>query len=104
MRRCLYLIRTRKLHELCRQADKKLNTRNGVNVDTIDALDYLRTFVTPLVNGDSKEELDHFKQLCAHLCLSQDTTTTKKDYITKNSQGLCVLLHILFIFCKTIMY
>ncbi|GAA5806192.1 hypothetical protein HPULCUR_011722 [Helicostylum pulchrum] len=83
MRRCLYLIRTRKLYELCKQAERKLDTSNQVSADTLYALDYLRKYVTPLVNGDSKDELNHFKKLCAHLCLSEDNLPKNGSYKTK---------------------
>ncbi|GAA5813656.1 hypothetical protein MFLAVUS_007141 [Mucor flavus] len=81
-RRCLYLIRTRKLHELCKRAERKSGTSNRVSADTLYALDYLRKYVTPLVNEDSKDELNHFKKLCAHLCLSEDNLPKNDSYKT----------------------
>ncbi|EPB83057.1 hypothetical protein HMPREF1544_10194 [Mucor circinelloides 1006PhL] len=61
VRQCLFLLRTRKLNELCKQADA-----------TLQALDYLRTFVAPIVDHDNKEEVDIFKKLCTHLCILED--------------------------------
>lgn len=85
VRRCLYLIRTRKLFELCREADIKFNVkgqplhRSEISHDTLKALEYLRRYVTPLVNHESKEEVQHFKYLCSHLCLLEDTSEVKKS-------------------------
>lgn len=87
IRRCKYLLRTQKLHELCKQADKKYSPCD-VNQDTLHALEYLRLYVTPLVNYENKEEFKHFKQLCTHLCLSQDNDITKSDsYSSKSTIG-----------------
>lgn len=81
VRKCLYLIRTRKLYELCKQADMMMHFKghllqpqnsSTVSKETKEALDYLRNKVAPLVNHGSKEEVNRFRQLCTHLCLSQD--------------------------------
>ncbi|KAI8332241.1 muskelin-like protein [Chlamydoabsidia padenii] len=62
LRRSIYLIRTQQLKEIC------MNTSSN----TMDALDYLQTKLTPLVNYDNQDEVDQFRQLCTHLCLSSE--------------------------------
>lgn len=56
-----------------------------MNQDILYALKYLRLYVTPLVNYDNKEEVKHFKQLCTHLCLSQDNAIMKSDINSSKS-------------------
>jgi hypothetical protein len=50
----------------------------------MEALDYLQTKLTPLVNHDNQDEVSHFRQLCTRLCLSSennacDGATGEKD-------------------------
>ncbi|KAI8641733.1 Muskelin N-terminus-domain-containing protein, partial [Parasitella parasitica] len=77
VRQCLFYLRTRKLNELCKQADtfKEQVSRKDTSQFTIQALDYLRTFVAPIVDHDSKEEVDTFKKLCTHLCILEDDSS-----------------------------
>ncbi|CEG84146.1 hypothetical protein RMATCC62417_17991 [Rhizopus microsporus] len=73
VRKCIYLIRARKLYEMC---DKKLHINgerlelnSNMRKDTIDALNYLRNYILPLVDHENREEVAQFKQLCSHLCV-----------------------------------
>ncbi|KAG2204661.1 hypothetical protein INT47_011956 [Mucor saturninus] len=85
VRRCQYLLRAQKLHELCKQRYQKYD-QHDINKDTQNALEYLRRHVTPLVNHENKEEIEHFKQLCMELCISQDNNDTKS--VTYSSQSI----------------
>lgn len=85
VRRCQYLLRAQKLHELCKQRCQKYD-QHDINKDTQNALEYLKHRVTPLVNYENKEEIEHFKQLCMELCISQDTNNTKS--VTYSSQSI----------------
>jgi hypothetical protein len=57
----------------------------------MEALEYLRKYVTPMVDNHSKEEVGQFRRLCTHLCLSEDTAvasgSTSHDFLMKSSEG-----------------
>ncbi|KAG0188949.1 Muskelin 1, intracellular mediator containing kelch motif [Apophysomyces sp. BC1034] len=77
VRRCLYLIRIQKLRELCSQAAQKGKLVDGrVSSYTLCALDYLQNKVTPLVNHTREDEVRELHELCAHLCVSDETMNT----------------------------
>ncbi|KAI8359968.1 Muskelin N-terminus-domain-containing protein [Blakeslea trispora] len=65
VRRCLYLLRTRELRELC---SKNKNCCHS----TTEILKYLRDNISPIVNHDDMEEVSEFKSLCADICLSMN--------------------------------
>ncbi|KAI8060871.1 Muskelin N-terminus-domain-containing protein [Gongronella butleri] len=63
LRQSMYLVRMQHLKEMCiASSDDSL----------LEALDYLRSRLTPLVNHDNAQELYEFRQLCARLCLSSE--------------------------------
>ncbi|CEP10390.1 hypothetical protein [Parasitella parasitica] len=77
VRQCLFYLRTRKLSEMCNQADacKEQAPQKDISQFTVHALVYLRTFVTPIVDHDIKDELETFKKLCTHLCTLEDDSS-----------------------------
>jgi hypothetical protein len=90
----LYLLRTRKLSELCKQADGQLVFKGqpighrSLTHETMQALDYLRQYVTPIIDYENKEEVEQFKKLCAHLCISEDIGTRRLEpYVGKSIEG-----------------
>ncbi|ORZ15828.1 Muskelin N-terminus-domain-containing protein [Absidia repens] len=72
LRRSIYLIRMQQLKEMCMNESKStaLETSAATSDHTVDALDYLQTKLTPLVNHEIQEEVNEFRQLCTRLCLS----------------------------------
>jgi hypothetical protein len=70
MRKCKYLLRSRRLLELCQLADDTLS--KGVTQATQRALDYLRNYVAPIVDQENKQESKEFRRLCTHVCLCLD--------------------------------
>jgi hypothetical protein len=91
VRRSIYLLRARKLYELCKQAELTINFKgqqlykNNVSKETTIALEYLRNQVAPLVDHENKKEVNRFKQLCTHLCLSEDTSKVNLNAATAKS-------------------
>ncbi|ORX50570.1 hypothetical protein DM01DRAFT_1384804 [Hesseltinella vesiculosa] len=65
LRRSMYLVRMQNLKEKCSESSDD---------SLLEALDYLRTKLTPLVNHDNVQELHEFRQLCARLCLSANAS------------------------------
>lgn len=56
----------------------------------MQALDYLRTFVAPIVDHDNKEEVEIFKKLCTHLCiLEDDSVVACSPYSARSIEGKC---------------
>jgi hypothetical protein len=49
--------------------EERLELNSNMRKDTIDALNYLRNYILPLVDHENREEVAQFKQLCAHLCI-----------------------------------
>lgn len=86
VRRCQYLLRAQRLHELCKQRSQKYS-QSDLNQDTQNALYYLRHHVTPFVNYENKEELDHFKQLCMQLCISEDSKDMEPNVYSQPIKG-----------------
>ncbi|GAA5807665.1 hypothetical protein MFLAVUS_001036 [Mucor flavus] len=82
LRRSFYMIRMQKLRELCSYAcDQYLE--DDVSAATLEALDYLRTQVAPVVNHENELESSEFHQMCANLCLLEtmvDDDTTKDSF------------------------
>ncbi|CAO3626285.1 unnamed protein product [Cunninghamella echinulata] len=73
LRRSIYMIRLQRLREKCISISSTNNTKDDKNYDhKLNALDYLRTYLTPLVNHDNQEELVEFRKLCTELCLSSE--------------------------------
>lgn len=100
VRQIFYLLRTRKLNELCKRADKQFVFKGqrigqqNVSEETMQALQYLREYVTPIIDYENKQEVEHFKKLCTHLCISEDIETksqvgkASKDKLQKKSPNL----------------
>lgn len=65
----------------------------------MQALDYLRAFVTPIVDHNIKEEEDIFKKLCTHLCVFEDDppVTTFDTYSARSINGNTLSHYILYI-------
>ncbi|CAO3609257.1 unnamed protein product [Cunninghamella blakesleeana] len=82
LRRLIYKIRLQQLKERCISKTSSssplspLSPYSSFNKTKDDnhlsALEYLRTYLTPLVNHDNQEELCEFKKLCTELCLSSE--------------------------------
>ncbi|KAI8078641.1 Muskelin N-terminus-domain-containing protein [Halteromyces radiatus] len=70
LRRSIYLVRMQQLKEKC--INHPISSIDDPATHTLDALDYLRSKLTPLVNHDNPEEVHEFRQLCARLCLSPE--------------------------------
>ncbi|GAN02525.1 muskelin [Mucor ambiguus] len=95
VRQCLFLLRTRKLSELCKQADIQFKFKGQlhqkkISEATMHALDYLRKAITPIVDHDNKEEVDIFKKLCTHLCILEDEATVAAcdPYSAKSTEDI----------------
>jgi hemerythrin superfamily protein len=99
----LFHLRTRKLSELCKQADSQFNFKGQIcqkntSEATMQALEYLRAFVTPIVDHDIKEEEDIFKKLCTHLCiLEDDLSVTCDTYSARSIDGNTLSQYIIHI-------
>ncbi|KAI8368114.1 Muskelin N-terminus-domain-containing protein [Radiomyces spectabilis] len=83
LRRCRYLLRMQKLREMSRSARLQQSTTaygdDDVSQATLNALQYLRTHVAPLVNHEREDETLEFRQMCAQLCLP-DIVMQDSDY------------------------
>ncbi|KAF1802153.1 Muskelin N-terminus-domain-containing protein [Mucor lusitanicus] len=93
VRQCVFLLRTRKLSELCKQADVQFNFKgqlcqNKISEATMHALDYLRRCVTPIVDHDNKEEVNIFKKLCTHLCILEDDAAACDPYSARSMEDI----------------
>ncbi|KAI9308276.1 hypothetical protein BJ944DRAFT_246727 [Cunninghamella echinulata] len=73
LRRSIYMVRLQRLREKSISISSTNSTKDDTNYDhKLNALDYLRTYLTPLVNHDNQEELVEFRKLCTELCLSSE--------------------------------
>ncbi|KAI8047936.1 Muskelin N-terminus-domain-containing protein [Thamnidium elegans] len=93
LRRSFYMIRMQKLRELCSHAcDQYLE--DDVSAATLEALDYLRTQVAPVVNHENELESSEFHQMCANLCFLEtmvdddETKESFKNEILKSQDAL----------------
>ncbi|KAL0073983.1 Muskelin N-terminus-domain-containing protein [Phycomyces blakesleeanus] len=86
MRRSVFLLRTQKLREMHRQAEleQQNNPVKLVSTKTKQALEYLRSYVSPVLDEKCEEELDEFQRLCACLCLADHSIDTKQSFISQN--------------------
>ncbi|KAI7898194.1 Muskelin N-terminus-domain-containing protein [Cokeromyces recurvatus] len=66
VRKCLFLLRIERLKELLNKSTSKM-----------EALKYLRHYLTPTINYENKEEVQEFKKLCTELCCIEVNDTTK---------------------------
>ncbi|KAI9007518.1 Muskelin N-terminus-domain-containing protein [Phycomyces nitens] len=86
MRRCIFLLRSQKLREMHRKADfeKQQNPMKLVNAKTKQILEYLRSYVSPILDESSEEEVGEFQRLCACLCLADHSIDKKYSYVSQN--------------------
>jgi hypothetical protein len=72
VRKCKYLLRSRRLLELCKLADDNDSTSKGVSQATQRALYYLRNYMDPIIDQENEQEIKEFRRLSTHVCLCLD--------------------------------
>lgn len=86
------MTRLQKLREMCKNlggsSGSKQQRGNAVACSkTVQALEYLRSEVVPIVDRSRKDESDAFHKVCADLCLSPAVTTTSENGQDKKKAG-----------------
>lgn len=64
------MLRMQKLRELCRRQTSPF----AATTETMQALEYLRTKVAPLVDEDNESEKREFQMICSRMFISSEIT------------------------------
>lgn len=64
------MLRMQKLRELCRRQTSPFTATN----ETMQALEYLRTKVAPLVDEENMSEQQEFQMICSRMFISSEIT------------------------------